>query len=221
MVGKCKGIHWGSFLSPSPSPSALLEQGKGLQSWEPLVPLAQAGMLCPDKAPMFNSSCASRIPGMHLSFTKSPSFLKRLKLCFQKSYFLIVSLLSPPAPLPIFSPLHSPTHPPLLAVIQLFAVHTWRGSFLLSKPWGLLFILIRMSEGNKMIWKGQRPAVGCWVLPVLLEKELEMFHFFVCFTISSIVLGSYHLLCFKYKGCINRHLYYFVDPDINFHYGAY
>lgn len=75
-----------------------------------------------------------------------------------------------------------------------------------------------MSEGNKVICKGQHPAVGCWIP---LEKELEMFHFFVCFTISPIVLGSYNLLCFKYKGCINRHLYYFVDPDINFHYGAY
>lgn len=143
VVGKSKGLCWGFFLSPSPPPSALPEQGKVWESWEPLVPLAQAEMLCQDKALLLNSSCASRIPGVHLSLTKSPSFLKRLKLRFQKSHFLMVSLLPPPTSLPIFSPLHLPTHPPLLAVIHLFPVHTWRGSFLLSKPWELLFILIR------------------------------------------------------------------------------
>lgn len=98
VVGKCKGIRWGSFLSPSPSPSALPEQGKGLESWEPLVPLAQAGMLCQDKAPVLSSACASRIPGVRLSFTKSPSFLKRLKLCFQKIPFFDSFFASPPSP---------------------------------------------------------------------------------------------------------------------------
>lgn len=85
--------------------------------------LAQARMLCQDKAPVLNSSCASRIPDVHLSFTKSPSFLKRLKLGFPKSYFLIVSLLPPPTSLSIFSLLHPPTLPPLLAVIHLLYTH--------------------------------------------------------------------------------------------------
>lgn len=33
--GKCKDIHWGSFLSPSPPPSALPEQGRGWEIWSP------------------------------------------------------------------------------------------------------------------------------------------------------------------------------------------
>lgn len=126
-----------------PKPLRPSRAGKGAGELGAPRALGTAGMLCQDKAPVLSSACTSRIPGVRLSFTKSPSFLKRLKLCFQKSHFLIVSLLLPPAPLPIFSPLHPSTHPPLLAVIQLFPVHTWRGPFLLSKPWELLFVLIR------------------------------------------------------------------------------
>lgn len=97
----CTGVCSQSIptsLSPSRAPGALV----------------QAQMLCQDKAPVFNSSCASKIPDVHLSFTKSPSFLKRLKLHFQKPYFLVVSLLLSPTSLQIFlspSSPHSSTTP--------------------------------------------------------------------------------------------------------------
>lgn len=72
-----------------------------------------------------------------------PIISEKIKAALSKILFFDRFFGSPLPPFPIFSPLLPPTHLPLLSVIHPFTAHTWRGSFLLPKPWELPFILIR------------------------------------------------------------------------------
>lgn len=101
-----------------------------------------AQMLCQDKAPVFNSSCASKMWASQLY--QIPIISEKIKATLSKILFFWSFLcFCPPPPFRFSLPFIPPIHPLLNAVIHLFTPHTWRRSFLLSKPWEHHFILIR------------------------------------------------------------------------------